>query len=84
MAPCLFLLYTLVVLFYDTLPWSNPHVRQTRWVGKQAVTFSDMLVSVRHYLWTAWIFAQVPGGQAMQKLPAPIRAVLDYGLAQAA
>lgn len=84
MAPCLFLLYTLVVLFYDTLPWSNPHVRQTRWVGKQAVTFSDMIVSVRHYLWTAWIFAQVPGGQAVQKLPAPIRAVLDYGLAQAA
>lgn len=84
MAPCLFLLYTLVVLFYDTLPWSNPHVRQTRWVGKEAVTFSDMVVSIRHYLWTAWIFAHVPGGKAVQKLPKPIRAVLDYGLAQAA
>lgn len=84
MAPCLFLLYTLVALFYDTLPWSNPHVRQTRWVGKQAVTYSDMVVSVRHYLWTAWIFAQVPGGQAVQKLPAPIRTVLDYALAPAA
>ena len=84
MAPCLFLLYTLVVLFYDTLPWSDPHVRQTRWAGKAGVTFSDMIVSVRHYLWSSWIFTQVPGGAAVQKLPKPIRTVLDYGLAQAA
>ncbi len=84
MAPCLFLLYTIVVLFYDTMPWSNPHVRMKRWIGKEAVTFSDMLCSVRRYLWMEWVFAQVPGGLAVQKLPDPIRAVLDFGLAQAA
>jgi hypothetical protein len=83
MAPCLFLLYTLVVVFYDTLPWSNPHVRRTRWLGKEAITFSDMMCSVRRYLWMEWIIAQVPGGHAVQKLSKPIRAVLDFGLAQA-
>lgn len=83
MAPCLFLLYTLVVVFYDTLPWSNPHIRQTPWLGKEATTFSDMICSVRSYLWMEWVFAQVPGGAAVQKLSHPIRALLDFGLAQA-
>jgi len=84
MAPCLFCLYTLVVIFYDTMPWSNPHVRATHWLGKQTTTFSDMMGSVRRYLWIEWIFTQVPGGHAVQKLSKPILAVLDFGLAQAA
>lgn len=84
MAPCLFLLYTIVVLFCDNLPCSNPHVRMTRWLGKETVTFSDKLCSARRYFWMEWVFAQVPGGAAVQKLPEPIRAVLDFGLAQAA
>lgn len=83
MAPCLFCLYTLVVVFYDTMPWSNPHVRVRHWLGKEATTFSDMIGSVRGYLWMEWVFAQVPGGSAVQKLSKPIRAVLDFGLAQA-
>lgn len=84
MAPCLFCLYTLVVIFFDTMPWSNPHVRLKRWVGKEQTTFSDMISSVRRYLWMEWIFAWVPGGEVMQKLPEPIRKLLDFGLAQAA
>lgn len=83
MAPCLFFLYTLIVVFYDTMLWSNPHVRVTQWLGKEATTFSDMVCSVRRHLWMECVFAQVPGGDAVQKLPHPIRAVLDYGLAQA-
>ena len=83
MAPCLFCLYTLVVIFYDTMPWSNPHVRVTQWLGKEATTFSDMIGSVRSYLWMEWIFARIPGGRAVQKLSNPIRAVLNFGLAQA-
>lgn len=82
MAPCLFCLYTIVVVFYDTMSWSNPHVRVTHWLGKEATTFSDMIGSVRRYLWMEWIFTQVPGGQAVQKLSKPTRAVLDFGLAQ--
>ncbi|TWT87877.1 hypothetical protein Pla100_58260 [Neorhodopirellula pilleata] len=84
MAPCLFLLYTIVVLFYDTMPQSSGHFRQRHWVGKESVTLSDMIISVRHHLWMEWVFAQVPGGGAVQKLPPPIRKLLDFGLTQAA
>ena len=84
MAPCLFCLYTLVVIFFDTMPWSNPHVRLKRWIGKEQTTFSDMISSVRRYLWMEWIFVRVPGGKAVQKLSKPIQNLLDFGLTQAA
>lgn len=84
MAPCLFLLYSIVAIFYDTMPTSSRHLRERSWLGKEATTFSDMIISVRHHLWLEWIFAQVPGGQAVQKLPPPIRKLLDFGLTQAA
>lgn len=45
---------------------------------------SDMIISVRHHLWLEWVFAQLPGGDAVQKLPRPIRKLLDFGLTQAA
>lgn len=84
MAPCLFLTYTIVVTFYDTMPQSSPHLRTRSWVGKQHVTFSDMIISVRHHLWMKWVFEQVPDGQAVQKLPKPIQNLLEFGLTQAA
>ena len=84
MAPCLFCLYTLIVVFYDTIPWSSPHIRIKKWIGKEDTTFSDMIGSVRRYLWMEWVFQHVPGGPAVKKLSKPIRAVLDFGLAQAA
>lgn len=84
MGPCLFLLYTIVVVFYDTMPASSTHLRMRRWAGKESVTLSDMIISVRHHLWCEWVFAQVPGGGAVQKLPTQIRKLLDFGLTQAA
>lgn len=84
MAPCLFCLYTLVVLFYDTMPESSPHLREKTWVGKEVITFSDMIGSVRRHLWLEWIFAQAPGGEAVQKLSPTIARLLDFGLTQAA
>jgi hypothetical protein len=84
MAPLLFCLYTLIVVFFDAMPWSNQHIRVKQWLGKEGTTFSDMILSVRRYLWMEWVFAQVPGGQAVQKLPSPIRKLIDFGLAQAA
>jgi hypothetical protein len=84
MAPCLFLLYTIVVLFYDTMPASSKHIRERSWAGKESVTLSDMIISVRHYLWMEWVFAQVPGGDDVQKLRPPIRKLLEFGLTQAA
>lgn len=84
MAPCLFCLYTLVVIAFDTMPWSSPHLRIKQWVGKETITFSDMISSVRRYLWTEWIFARVPGGQAVQKLSKPLYALIDFALIQVA
>lgn len=65
---CLFLLYTLVVIFNDTLSTSRRLARRKLWAGKQAVIFSDMIADVRHYLGTRWIFTQVPGGRAVQEV----------------
>ena len=84
MAPSLIVMYSLVVTFYDTLPPSSPHRRHRTWVGKESVTFSDMIISVRHHLWVEWVFEQVPGGGAVRKLSKPIRRLLDFGLTQAA
>ncbi len=84
MAPLLFSLYTLTVSFYDTLPWSSQHITVKSWIGKSGTTHSDMMASVRRYLWSEWVFAQVPGARAVLKLPATARAVIQYGLAQAA
>ena len=84
MAPCLFLLYSITVVFYDTMPAGSTHLRERSWIGKEATTFSDMIISVRRHLWMEWVFAQVPGGDAVQKLPRPIRQLLDFGLTQAA
>lgn len=84
MAPCLFLLYSIVVVFYDTMPKSTTHRKVKKWAGKQAITFSDMFVSTRHYLWQEWVFVQVPGGSLVQKLSKQVRNVLDFGLANAA
>ena len=84
MAPCLLVLYSVIVCFYDTMPNSSEHLRERTWQGKNAITFSDMIISVRHHLWCQWVFAQVPGGGAIQKLSRPLRRLLDFGLTQAA
>ncbi|MCM2375073.1 IS701 family transposase [Aporhodopirellula aestuarii] len=84
MAPALFVMYTVVVTFYDTMPESSSHFRCRTWLGKEIITFSDMIISVRHHLWCQWVFEQTPGGEGVRKLSAPIRKLLDFGLTQAA
>mgnify|MGYP001813415153 FL=1 len=84
MAPCLFILYTVVTLFYDTMPESSSHLRERFWFGKATITFSDMIASVRHHLWLEWVFEHAPGGEGVRKLSAPDRKQLDFGLTQAA
>jgi hypothetical protein len=84
MAPSLFLVYTLVVTFYDTMPATSSHLRERSWNGKEFVTFSDMIISVRHHLWMNWVFEQVPEWPTIRKLSRPIRKLLDFGLTQAA
>ncbi|TWU42918.1 hypothetical protein Poly51_63580 [Rubripirellula tenax] len=84
MAPCLFLLYSVVTAFYDTMPESSSHLRERSWSGKATITFSDVIASVRHHLWLEWVFEHTLGGEGVRKLSAPVRKLLDLGLTQAA
>jgi hypothetical protein len=69
-APCLFGLYSVLALLYTTLADSK---RQgfVRWPGKETVTFSDALTTVRRWLWVEGVFPQVDGGTTIEKLPGP-------------
>jgi hypothetical protein len=82
-APCLFGLYTVVALLYQALPEAKRSGR-VAWPGKEGVTFSDALTSVRRWLWREWVFPQAGGATAVGELPEPLREVLFYALAPAA
>jgi hypothetical protein len=82
-APCLFGLYTVVALLYRALPESK-RVGGVDWPGKEGVTFSDALTSVRRWLWREWVFPQAGGAAAIEELPTPLQDVLFYALAPAA
>lgn len=82
-APCLFGLYTVVVLLYHALPESQ-RLGAVRWPGKEDVTFSDALSAVRRWLWTAAIFPQAGSAGGIEKLPEPLREILLSALAPAA
>lgn len=84
MAPCLFVLYTVIVLLYDALPANRRDQFFVRWIGKQTIAFSDMIIHVRRYLWAEWVFAHVPGGEGVKKLSLSTRKLIEYGLCQAA
>jgi hypothetical protein len=81
-APCLFGLYTVVALLYDSLPECKRQAA-IAWPGKETTTFSDALTAVRRWLWTEWVFAKAPGGPSVEKLPEPIREILLSALAPA-
>lgn len=81
--PCLFGLYTVVVLLYRALPESK-RTGGIEWPGKATVTFSDTLTVVRRWLWAEYVFPQAGGASAIEKLPEPLRQVLLAALAPAA
>ncbi len=84
-APCLIVLYTLIVLFYDQLKGSDrkPNMAMA-WKGKSHTTFSDMHICVRRYLWLEWVFEQTPGSEGVRKLSRPMQRLIEYGLTHAA
>ena len=84
MAPCLFGLYSVVVLLYLWLPNEVRQERGIEWVGKNTVTFSDALTAVRRWLWQYWIFETGQHQVAFSKIPAALRQLLCYALAPAA
>jgi hypothetical protein len=75
--------HTVVALLYQALPEGKRSGR-VEWPGKEGVTFSDALASVRRWLWREWVFPQSGGAMAVENLPEPLREVLFYALAPAA
>jgi hypothetical protein len=82
-APCLFGLYSLTALLYQSLP-EGQRTGSVCWPGKSTVTFSDALSAVRRWLWTEWVFPQAGGGPAVQQLPEPLKNLVLSALAPAA
>jgi hypothetical protein len=82
--PCLFGLYTMVVLLYLQLPKSSSSLRAIFWRGKSTVTFSDMLTCVRRALWEQWCFQTRAHAQEFSKLSPSFQETILYALAPAA
>jgi hypothetical protein len=82
--PCLFGLYTVVVLLYLQLPRCSSTRSAVFWKGKSTVTFSDMMACVRRALWEQWCFHTQADPQEFSKLSRALQETILYGLAPAA
>jgi hypothetical protein len=82
--PCVFGLYTLVVLLYLQLPRSSRSLRTIFWRGKSTVTFSDMLTCVRRALWEQWYFHTQADPKEFSKLSPSFQDTILSVLASAA
>ena len=54
--PCLFCLYTVIVLLYCQLPKKFQEKFIIDWKGKSQISFSDMILWVRRFIWQYWVF----------------------------
>jgi hypothetical protein len=82
--PCLFGLYTIVVLLYLQLLNPSSTLRAIFWRGKSTVTFSDMITCVRRALWEQWSFHTQADPQEFSKLSPSLQDTILYALAPAA
>jgi DDE superfamily endonuclease len=82
--PCLFGLYTMVVLLYLHLPHPLNILSTMFWRGKSTVTFSDMIMCVRRALWEQWCFHTQAHAQEFSKLSPSLQETILYALAPAA
>ena len=82
--PCLFGLYTLVVLLYLQLPRPSNTLSAVFWRGKSTVTFSDMMTCVRRALWEPWAFHTQAASQEFSKLSQSLQEIILYALAPTA
>jgi hypothetical protein len=83
-APCLFGLYSVVVLLYAALPAGTDRPGAVRYRGKAEVAFSDAITAVRRQLWLEGVFESHGQTGVFENLPRPFQAVLLAGLAPAA
>jgi hypothetical protein len=84
LTPCLFGLYTAIVLLYLQLPKSLRTLRVVCWKGKTTVTFSDMMTCVRRAICEQWLFHTPDDRQAFSKLSRSLQEMIFYALAPAA
>ena len=82
--PCLFGLYTLVVLLYVQLPASARMRGAVVWQGKSTVTFSDMMTCVRRAIWQLWLLPTPEDRQGFATLSRSLQDTILYALAPAA
>jgi len=82
--PCLFGLYTLVVLLYLQLPRPSDTLSAVFWRGKSTMTFSDVMTCVRRVLWQQWVFQTQAAYQEFSKLSPSLQDTILYALAPAA
>lgn len=82
-APSLFGVYSMVVLLYQQMP-KEQHEQVVSWSGKETISFSDAITSVRRWLWSSCIFETAGHEQTFSKLPQDLRKILLYSLAPAA
>lgn len=75
-APCLFGVYTLVVLIYHRLSNRWQKIQGVEWIGKDTTTFSDVITAVRRWLWTECVFEKTCANVGFSKLPAPFRRIV--------
>jgi hypothetical protein len=82
--PCLFGLYTIIVLLYLQLPSSSTTRRGILWQGKSTGTFSDLLTCVRRARWEQWYVHTQAHSLEFSKLSLSFRETILYALAPAA
>jgi hypothetical protein len=82
--PCLFGLYTVIVLLYLQLPDLLRSPIVVSWRGKSTTTFADMLTCVRWAIWQQWFFQTPTAAAPFSKLPRSLQETILYALAPAA
>jgi hypothetical protein len=82
--PCLFGLYTIVVLLYLQLPDLLRPPIMVSWSGKSTTTFADMIPCVRRAIWQQWFFQTSTTAEPFSKLPRSLQDTILYALAPAA
>lgn len=83
-APMLFGLYSVVVLLYVRMPQRWRATPGVQWIGKQTITFSDVITAVRRWLWAEVILETACNTVVFSKLPKQFQIAVLHGFAAAA
>ena len=83
-APGLFGLYSIVAILFAQLPQPQKRAGRVDWVGKQDVSFSDALRSVRRSLWQEAIVESPLHAMSFNNLPARLRETILSAMTPAA